>query len=151
MKKNGFTLIELLGVITIIVIISLIMVPIVDKNIKKTKKEIQNLQIENIRVAGMNYFTDRPSSRPLSDGYSFVKVSKLVELGYLDGSVVDPKDGNVFEDADFVQLFNDSGMLVYTVCPIEEGCEEYDEAGILPGATITKVKDINPGVICGNG
>ena len=36
-KKNGFTLIELMGVVTILAILSLIIVPIIDKNVKKSR------------------------------------------------------------------------------------------------------------------
>ena len=39
MKRNGFTLIELLAVITIIGVVSLITMPVVQKNINNYKKK----------------------------------------------------------------------------------------------------------------
>ena len=38
MKKKGFTLIELLAVIVVISVISLLLIPVVTKNIRESKK-----------------------------------------------------------------------------------------------------------------
>ena len=66
MNKKGFTLIELMAVITILVVLSLIIVPIVDKNVKRSKEDMYKIQIENIRMAGQGYFSDHISSKPSS-------------------------------------------------------------------------------------
>ena len=149
-KKNGFTLIELMAVITILVILSLIIVPIIDKNVKKSKENMYNIQIDNIRMAGQNYYTDNISLMPINGNYSFVKLDVLIEKGYINKDIKNPKTGKPFEEEIYVQLLNNSGTYEYSVCPLEESCEGYQESGGTNGG-FTKVRDINPGIICGEG
>lgn len=125
---KGFTLIELLAVITILVILSLIIVPIIDKNVKKSKEDIYSIQIENIRMAGINYFSDNIFIRPDEDDYCSVYLDELVSLGYMSGNAINPKTGNNFSD-NYVQITNngnsDRDSFNYLVCPDETGCENY--------------------------
>ena len=158
MRKNnsrGFTLIELMAVITILVILSLIIIPIVDKRVKDSKDDMYNVQIENIRMAGKSYFSDNSDLIPANSGYYIsVKLSELIANGYLSGDVKNPKTGNNFSD-DFdeevyVQLYNDAGKYLYSVCPIEDDCESYSPTLVIISG-FRRVKDVNPGVICGEG
>ena len=64
MNRKGFTLIELMGVITILAILAIIIVPLVDKNVKESKENIYAIQIENIRMAGEDYYVDNILLRP---------------------------------------------------------------------------------------
>ena len=54
-EKKGFTLVELMGIITILVVLSLIIIPIIDKNIVDSKDSMYVVQIENIKIAGKLY------------------------------------------------------------------------------------------------
>lgn len=120
--RRGFTLIELMVVVAVLGILSLIIIPIVDKNIKRSKDDLYKIQIENIRLAGINYFTDNITLRPKSgDSYS-VDLSDLVSDGYI-GDVVDPKTGEDFTESLSVVISNSDGTYSYLVCPIEDGCE----------------------------
>ena len=76
MKRNGFTLIELMAVITILVILSLIIVPIVDKGVKRSKDDMYKIQIENIRMAGLGYFSDHIVNRPKIGNYCSISIYK---------------------------------------------------------------------------
>ena len=114
----------------------------------KVKDNI-NVQIDNIRIAGMNYFSDNEHKKPRSGAYSFVKLSELIEDGYIKADIKNPKTGRPFDEDIYVQILNYYGDLSYKVCPIEEDCEDYvPGGGYLTG--IVKVKDVNPGVICGS-
>lgn len=57
-KNKGFTLVELLAVITILGLIALIAVPTVLNNIKTTKEDLYNTQIELIKAGALSYVTD---------------------------------------------------------------------------------------------
>lgn len=58
MKKRGFTLVELLAVIIIIAIVALIIFPIVTKEIAKSKKDLYEIQVENIIKAAKDMVLD---------------------------------------------------------------------------------------------
>ena len=126
MKKNGFTLIELMAVITILVVLSLVIVPIIDRNVKKSKDDMYKIQIENIRMAGEGYFSDHISSRPISGGYCSISIDILTSEGYVSGDVVNPKTGEAFNNL-YVQIKNtgtNRDVFSYLVCPIEDNCED---------------------------
>ncbi len=126
MKRNGFTLIELMAVITILVILSLIIVPIVDKGVKRSKDDMYKIQIENIRMAGLGYFSDHIVNRPKIGNYCSISIDVLVSEDYMSGDVVNPKTGEPFGDI-YVQIKNigtNKDSFDYLVCPIESGCED---------------------------
>lgn len=117
--NKGFTLVELIAVITILTILSLIIVPIVDKNVKKSKNEMYRIQIENIRLAGINYYSD--NEKPKNGEVTIVYLRKLIEDEYI-GNLVNPKTGKEFDDDIYIKVINDSGKYKYLVCPLEDEC-----------------------------
>ena len=131
MNKKGFTLIELMAVVTILVILSLIIVPIVDKNVKRSKDDMYKIQVENIRMAGVGYFSDNVSSRPSVGSFCSVPISILVDQGYISGDVVNPKTGESFGDI-YIQIKNigssNRNIYSYFVCPIESDCESTNQS-----------------------
>lgn len=127
MKKNGFTLVELMAVITILVILSLIIVPIVDKNIKRSKDDMYRVQIENIRMAAEAYYSDNLSLRPYDGGSCFITLEQLISNNYIDENVVNPKTGESFSNL-YVEIKNKSNGFEYLVCPIDSGCKAYNSS-----------------------
>lgn len=130
MNKKGFTLIELMAVITILVILSLIIVPLVDRSVKKSKDDMYRIQVENIRLAGEGYFSDHVTSRPSMGSYCSVSLAELVSEGYINGDVVNPKTGQSFGEL-YVQIKNvgtSKDVFNYLVCPIEGGCEATNQS-----------------------
>lgn len=126
MNRKGFTLIELLAVITILVILSLIIIPVVDTNIKRSKQDMYNIQIDNIRMAGVNYFTNNMSMRPDRGEHCSISLDFLVEEDYMSDDVVNPKTGESFNNL-YVQIQNngtEKDSYIYLVCPDESGCLE---------------------------
>ncbi len=126
MKSRGFTLVELMGVITILAVLSLIIVPIVDKNLKRAKDDMYSIQIENIRLSAENYYSDNILLKPSDGNYSFIKLDKLISENYMDSNVKNVKTGEPFSDV-YVQLENKGGAFIYKVCPLEGECEDYVE------------------------
>lgn len=131
MNRKGFTLIELMAVITILVILSLIIIPIIDKNVKRSKEDMYKIQIENIRMGGQGYFSDNLSSRPSVGNFCSISVDTLVSQGYINGSVVNPKTGESFGEI-YVQIKNignsNRNIYSYLVCPIEDECESTNQS-----------------------
>ena len=125
MNRRGFTLIELMAVVTILVILSLVIIPIVDVNVKRSKNEMYSVQIENIRMAGQNYFSDNIYLKPSTGNSSFVTLDSLVSDEYID-EVINPKTGKPFSENVYVQLLNKDGSFYYLVCPFENDCEPYN-------------------------
>lgn len=122
MKKKGFTLIELLAVVAVLSVLAIIITPIIDKNIKKTRNEMYLTQIENIRIAGKNYYVDNILLRPTEGEYESVSLTTLIEQEYISNNVKNPKTGQAFEEDIYVQIQNQSGKYIYLVCPIEDEC-----------------------------
>lgn len=125
MKNRGFTLTELMAVVAILAVLALIITPIIDNSIKKSKNQMYLIQIENIRIAGENYYSDNIILKPTNNNYSFVTLETLISLGYIDSDIKNPKTGNAFEEEIYIQLLNDNGTYIYSVCPIEDNCENY--------------------------
>ena len=96
MNKKGFTLIELLAVITILVILSLVIIPIVDSNIRRSKQDMYNIQIENIRMAAVNYFTNNMSMRPSRGNYCYISLDFLENEDYMSEDVINPNENSFY-------------------------------------------------------
>ena len=59
--KKGFTLVELLAVIVVLAVISLIIFPIVTSQINSSKKDLYEVQVDNIIRAAKDMVLDNPS------------------------------------------------------------------------------------------
>ncbi len=59
--KKGFTLVELLAVIVVLAVISLIIFPIVTSQINSSKKDLYDVQVDNIIRAAKDMVLDNPS------------------------------------------------------------------------------------------
>jgi len=89
MNKKGFTLIELIGVIVLISLMVLIIVPTVDKVVKRSKI-IANEQLEaNILLAAQNWTSDHKSElKSLQKGWKYnLLITTLKEMGYIDKNI----------------------------------------------------------------
>lgn len=121
MRRNGFTLVELMAVITVLVVLTLIIVPVIDRGVKRSKDDMYKIQIENIRMSGMGYFSDHMGSRPVSGSYCSVSLVTLINSGYISADVVDVRNGSSFTNM-FVQIVNNNGRYNYLVCPNDSDC-----------------------------
>jgi prepilin-type N-terminal cleavage/methylation domain-containing protein len=122
MKNKGFTLIELMAVITILAILTLIIVPIVDKNIKKAKDVEYKMQIENIKIAAQNYYIDNITLRPKKGESDEVELSELIEKNYIEDFDESSITKEYTKEEISVIIVNDDGKYSYYVCPLEEEC-----------------------------
>ena len=119
-KDKGFTLVELMAVITILAILSLIIIPIVDKNVKKAKKDVYKIQIENIKIAAMNYYTDNISLRPKNGESKTINIEVLIEEDYME-DINRKSIQEEYESEDIeIKITNINGKYSYLVCPLED-------------------------------
>jgi hypothetical protein len=88
------------------------------------------IQIENIRMAGLGYFSDHIVNRPKMGDYCSVSLDVLISDGYMSGDVVNPKTGESFGSV-YVQIKNigtNRDSFSYLVCPIESDCESVNKS-----------------------
>ena len=95
LKKNGFTFIEILGVITVLALISVIILIVIDKNLKNSKEVLSSVQIENIKSAASMWRTDNIELVP-DTGYFILSLDDLINSGYID-DVVDPNGDSNYD------------------------------------------------------
>lgn len=89
MKRNGFTFIEILGVITLLALLSIVVLTVVDKNLKDSKSTLSEVQVSNIKSAASMWRTDNIELVP-EDGYYTLTLGDLIDSGYIKDDVIDP-------------------------------------------------------------
>lgn len=125
MERNikGFTLAELMGVIVLLAILALIIVPVVDRNLKKGRTVTCETQEKSILEAAKNWNSDNVTLCTNKGDSCTVTVWELVQKGYLPGkdsmnsdNPINPATGNPYDKTTEVQINNVSGAnYVYTV------------------------------------
>lgn len=96
--KKGFTLIEMLAVIVILAIVSLIIFPEVNKNIKNSKEKAYNTQINNLINATKEMVVRDTTILPPagSDIVKCVTFTALKNAGKIPSDIIyDPRDSKV--------------------------------------------------------
>lgn len=91
MKKNGFTFVEILGVITLLALMSVIVLTVVDKNLRDSRQVLSDVQISNIKSAASMWRTDNIELVP-DNGYYTITLGYLIDNGYFNDDVIDPSN-----------------------------------------------------------
>jgi prepilin-type N-terminal cleavage/methylation domain-containing protein len=116
MYKKGFTLVELMSVIIILGILSLIIVPIVDKSIKNGKQKLYDAQIKTIELAAKDWVSSNAIKTPKNNGESItLTVLQLKAAGKLDFNLVDPITEKMFSENLEITITRNSKNYVYDV------------------------------------
>lgn len=118
---KGFTLAELMGVIVVLGILAVILVPVVDRNLKKGKNITCKTQEKSIIEAAKNCISDGTlancgSNCDTKGSSCELHVRELVKNGYLEGSStttdappINPATGEVYDDSTYVLIYNSTG------------------------------------------
>lgn len=116
MEKRGFTLAELMGVIVILAVLAIIIVPVVDKNLKKGRNVTCKTQEKSILEAAKNYNSDNITQCENKGDVCTITVRELVKSGYLEGSStttddppINPGTDEPYENETYVQISNITG------------------------------------------
>ena len=103
--KKGFTLTELLAVITLLGLLSLIVVPVVDKLIKDSEEELYQTQIKNIESGAKNWASKNIFSLPENVGESINKtICDLEKEGFIEIDIKNPKTDELFYKDSYVRI-----------------------------------------------
>jgi prepilin-type N-terminal cleavage/methylation domain len=113
MKKNkkGFTLVEILGVIIVLSVISLIVIPLVGKQINDSRQKLYEKQIGNMNQATNNWAADN-LDRLKPNEKTFVTLGELQDGGYIDKNIKNPRTREEYSrDMEFYVLYKDDGKI----------------------------------------
>ncbi len=95
MKKNGFTLIELIGTIILLSLLTLIIMPTVNRVIKNSKIDADNQQVLNIVLAARNWAADNTKALPTKGTSKDVSILELQKYDYLDSEIKKPSTNEI--------------------------------------------------------
>ncbi len=95
--KNGFTLVELLAVLVVLGVITLVSVPSIITTNKKSIENDYNEFKRTVENAAEIYIETHPDKKPSNQ--TQVSVSMLKHSGYLETGLVNPKNGEISENA----------------------------------------------------
>lgn len=116
MSKKGFTLVELMSVIIILGIISIIIVPIVDKSIKEGRAKLYDSQIKTIELAAKDWVSDNSIKAPRNNGEAItLTVLQLKAAGKLDFNLVDPTSEKMFSENLEITITRSNKTYLYVV------------------------------------
>ena len=110
--KKGFTLAELMGVIVIMAAIALIIIPVVDKQLREGKNEIYNDAIDSIKDSMNLFMTDKKLE--LNESMT-VTLYQLKQAGLIDLDVKNPTNGELFANDMLITATNENGIINYNV------------------------------------
>ncbi|MGN0974327.1 MAG: prepilin-type N-terminal cleavage/methylation domain-containing protein, partial [Bacilli bacterium] len=128
-KKRGFTLVELLATITILSVIMIIAIPSVTKIIKKFGNNYYEILEGNVKLAGIDYFTDHKTEIPkYVNESSVIDLKTLAENGYLEEY---PKNKNEEEIKEgYVLAYKTGkGKYEYQACITTDDYDEEKNSG----------------------
>lgn len=128
MKNKAFTLVELLAVITILALLALIALPAISKQMGNSKETLYNAQIKSIEESAKAWGADNLFKLPEDDACITVTLGYLKDLGYIDSSVINPKNNEEFSNTEtFVSIRKEQNQYVYEVKTSGTKCELVDE------------------------
>lgn len=103
--KKGFTLIELLSVIVLLGLLSVIVVPIVDKIIKENKEQAYQTNIKMIEEGAHGWAAENAFSLPSENGeYIDLTICDLEYSGKIEMDVRNPKTDELFYKDSYVRI-----------------------------------------------
>ena len=104
--KKGFTLIEMIAAVVILSIIALIVIPIVNKNIRESREKLYNRQIKTIEEAAQRWTTT--NSDLFTDGAAYeVSLTTLKEEGHLErGDIKNPQTEEIMNGCVVIEYDN---------------------------------------------
>lgn len=123
--KKGFTLAELIGVIVIMAALALIIIPVVDKQLKEGKQDIYNSTIDSIKSSLDLYMTDINLN---NNDYMQITLYQLKQAGFVDIDIKNPVKDELFPNDMLITILNDNGILKYSIN--DSGTNKFDYENI---------------------
>ena len=117
MNKKGFTILEILTVVIIILMLSLLIIPIIDRNIRDTEVFLTQTQIEMIENAAYLYYISYKDEIPEinTEKIAIISIQTLLDKGLIEERSI--KSNNQFiippENTVLIIDINDKIITVY--------------------------------------
>lgn len=103
--KKGFTLIELLSVIIVLGLLSVIVVPIVDKIIKENREQVYQTNIKMIEEGARGWAAEHTFNLPSENGkYIDLTICELEYSGKIEIDIKNPKTNELFFKDSYVRI-----------------------------------------------
>lgn len=116
MKKKGFTLIELLAVIAVLALVSVIVIPSIDRFLRNADNTSYNVQLDLIVDAVKNWEADNPNSLPKNHNDThIVTYGQLVSGNYIREDLINPRTKEPFPASLSITIKNVNGRHEYNV------------------------------------
>lgn len=114
--KKGFTLTELLAVIVILGLLSLLLIPNIQKVLKDSKEDLYVIQEQEMIDEAKNWIADHPHELPKDNGDELVISLGELKLGaYIDLRLTNPKTSLMFDDASKIIIKRENNKYNYSV------------------------------------
>lgn len=114
MNKKGFTLAELLGVIVVLSILGIVAIGVIERNVREGRLKTCKAQEKNIIEGAKMWQIDNP----LNTTVSCIKISQLIDGGYIEEDLVNPMTDKKYNSNTCVDLSDDYKIKYQT----EKGC-----------------------------
>lgn len=112
--KKGFTLTELIGVIVLLATILLILVPVVDKQLKESKQKVYQKQIDSIKLGAQKFYEDLITKLDQNESMK-IYLSELKQTDNVEKNISNPLTKESFPNDMEIEIKNEDGMITYTV------------------------------------
>lgn len=114
--KKGFTLVEMIGAIILLGTLSLLIIPIVNKNIKQSKEKLYINQMEEIKLATEKWAYKNMDLLPSNEDETItVTLLELKKSGDLPLDIRDPRTNELISNQSTIQIIYKNNMYEYIV------------------------------------
>ncbi len=125
--RKGFTLTELLAVIVFIALISLITIPLVSNEIKKSREDSYIEQVDTVKMAAQVFYGNSNFILKIDEDLK-VNLYTLKQEKLIDYNFIDPIEGKNFANDSYVLIRNENGAIVYEFINDGTNFDEYDNS-----------------------
>lgn len=114
--KKGFTLIELLAVIAVLALVSVIVIPSIDRFLRNADDTSYQVQLNLIVDSVKNWEADNPASLPKNHNDTHVVfLSELISGNYIREDLINPRTKKPFPTTLSITIKNVNNKHEYTV------------------------------------
>lgn len=117
--KKGFTLIELITIIVLLGLLSILLVPNINKIINSSEEKGYNIQIKTIKDAAENFIIDYSEIIPSNLNSFTIELKLLKDLAFVDYNIKNPITQKYFSDDTLITLTKKINIFEATVYPTD--------------------------------
>ena len=112
--KKGFTLTELIGVIVLVAALMLLLIPVVDKQLKESKQKLYQEQIDSIKLAAQKFYSDLTTKLEKNENMK-IYLSDLKQTDNINKTIANPITKVAFPNDMEIEIKNEDGIITYNV------------------------------------